>query len=114
VLRALERVLAHAFQIEKAVDGLEVLERLAARDDVDVLVTDWVMPYGGLELVRRVRSEYSDVAVVVISGLNRIHQEAFLKQIGCVVLYKPFLVEDLSAAVEQALELRRRRGILEP
>lgn len=53
-----------------AQDGEEVL-RIAAEDRPDILITDINMPFvNGVDLVKKVKREYPDIVVFVISGYD--------------------------------------------
>jgi two-component system chemotaxis response regulator CheY len=93
------------FDVTEAVNGLDAQHFLAA-SAFDVLVTDVQMPeQDGLELIRWVRREELDVAVVVMSGGGDLGDRQTLGP--HVVLRKPFTPDALAAAVRRALEDRR-------
>lgn len=76
--------------------------------DVDVVVTDVMMPgCDGLEVVRNVRAANPATRIVAMSGGGRTVSIDFLPgalALGAdVVLYKPFLPDELVAAVARLL-----------
>lgn len=106
MVRSLERVLSRQYVVRTAVDGREALALLDTERGVGLLIADWVMPYGGVDLVTRVCREHPDVAIIVTTGLSKLEAEPFLRGIGCAVLYKPFGIDDLVAAIELAASYR--------
>lgn len=60
------------YNVETANDGVEALERLERRNDVNIVVTDVHMPrMGGVELLRALRAsgrEHSAIPVIVLTG----------------------------------------------
>jgi len=80
-------------------EALRALPALAA----DVLVVDWNLPgLDGVEVARRARALAPALGVVVISG-NHWAAAAAAERAGVRhVLGKPFLLEDLVAAVAAA------------
>ena len=82
--------------------GDEALERLARADDIDLLMTDVVMPgMSGPELVREVRTKRPDLGVLFVTGYVGEAGEADNFQ-GCAVLRKPFTLRALSDAIATA------------
>ncbi len=70
VREGLQRVLAHAeegWQVTACADAFQALDVLR-RQPVDLAIVDLNMPVmGGLDLIKRMRSEHPDVAVLVLS-----------------------------------------------
>ncbi|MEY2928146.1 MAG: hypothetical protein RL367_2623 [Pseudomonadota bacterium] len=95
--RALTR---NGYTVVTAANGEEALEILAGRDDIDLLVSDVVMPVmDGPTMVRRVRAERPDLPVLFMSGYaeEQLRKTIDLDQMG--FLPKPFSVQQLSDAV---------------
>jgi PAS domain S-box-containing protein len=60
------------YHVTQARNGREALERLVSHRDVDVVLTDVVMPeLGGRELVERIVTEYPHLRVIWMSGYPR-------------------------------------------
>jgi two-component system chemotaxis sensor kinase CheA len=73
-VRELQRSILEAagYRVATAVDGVAALQQLGGDADIDLVVTDLEMPeMGGLELLRRVRSEpaLASLPVVVVTSL---------------------------------------------
>jgi signal transduction histidine kinase/CheY-like chemotaxis protein len=73
-----------------------------ATPDLDVMITDMVMPgeMGGLELAQRMREERPDVAVILSTGYSASAAEAAAE--GLRLLAKPYTIEALAAELESA------------
>ncbi|HEY3358585.1 MAG TPA: sigma-54 dependent transcriptional regulator [Polyangia bacterium] len=113
-VEVLERNLAAAgFEVLTAGGVVEAVSVLDARA-VDVVVTDLKMPrVGGLELVRHVRENCADSAVVVITGYPSVEGAVEAIKAGADnFLPKPFTDEELLRSVRAALDgLRARRAL---
>ncbi len=83
-----------------SVTGFEREERLfeaLESENCGLLITDMKMPgVDGMELVGKLRREYSDIPVVVISGSVSYEVEVLKDKLGvCEVLLKPFDIKRL-------------------
>ena len=89
---------------EKAFARLEV-------DVYDVVLTDISMPgISGLELLGRVRQDYPDTPVIIISGISdQEHAKGLIKLGAFEYLLKPFRLEIVEKSVKRAIEYRRRK-----
>jgi DNA-binding NtrC family response regulator len=76
----------------------------------DLLITDVNMPDGrGIDLAEQVHAKAGDVPVLYVTGHSRAHAEnAGTVPVGCAMLEKPFLPDQLAEAVAQALSARTR------
>lgn len=86
-------------------DALQILEQLP----VTLVLTDLRMPQmDGIELLRRVRAQWPDVAVVMITAVADVEVAVSCLSIGAMdYLTKPFHLEEVRARVRQSLEKRR-------
>ncbi len=102
------RILDQAgYQVLTASDGQEALALLDT-GDVDVLVTDLAMPrLDGLELISELRQSNRLLPVVATSGED---YTTYLKIAIClgasVMLLKPYTPQQLTEAVQEALDGR--------
>ena len=96
------------FRCVEAGTGADALEILA-RVPVTLVLTDLRMPQmDGIELLRRVRAEWPDVAVVMITAVADVEVAVSCLAIGAMdYLTKPFHLEEVRARVRQSLEKRR-------
>jgi DNA-binding NtrC family response regulator len=103
----IDRILSRrGYAVTTAGGVAEALEALAALPTPpDLLVTDINMPDGrGLDLAGQVREKVGDVPVLYVSGHSRAHAESTgTIPVGCAMLEKPFLPDQLADAVAKAL-----------
>lgn len=90
-------------EIAVAADGRKGLD-LHAREPFDLIVTDIVMPeMEGIEMIRRLKRDSPDVAVIAISGGARLEPSYHLNVARALgadeTLAKPIKPRDLVAAV---------------
>jgi DNA-binding NtrC family response regulator len=91
-----------AHSVPEAISALE-------SQPMDLVVTDWKMPrVSGLDLVRHVRENLKDTAVMMITGYASIEGAVEAVRTGAEdYLGKPFTDDELLAAVRRALSRRR-------
>jgi two-component system, chemotaxis family, chemotaxis protein CheY len=97
----------HGYAVVCAEDGREGL-RLLEANAPDLVITDIMMPYtDGLEVVLSMREKHPDTPVIAISGGMTSVPMDFLPMVkkfgACKVLYKPVVLADLLASVEDVL-----------
>ena len=94
------------YRVLQAADGEEAW-RLIREHHPAVAILDWQMPvYSGLELTAVIKGDpqVRDMTVIMLTGRSaRADREAGVRAQADVYLTKPFLPEELLAAVEQAL-----------
>ncbi|MBI1293100.1 response regulator [bacterium] len=81
-------------------------------EPVDVLVTDLQMPgMDGMGLLKRVREEYPDLPVVVLTGHGSIQSAVEAMKAGAIdYLIKPANPEEILIVLQRALEIRNLRA----
>ena len=98
------------YRVLLADDGERGLQR-ALTDDPDIILLDLNLPYlSGLDLLRLLRQQHHNVPVIVISayGSEQTILEAF--RLGAKdFLQKPFRIDEVQAATENALTEERLR-----
>ena len=96
------------FQCVEAANGVEALEHLA-RLPITLVLTDMEMPtMGGIELLKRLRDRYPDVAVIMITGNADVETAVGALSLGAMdYITKPFQLKEVRARVHQALDKRR-------
>ncbi len=94
------------YQVLTATDGWEALEVYGAAKEVDLVVTDMVMPeMGGRELVRELKKADPDLKVLAITGYPLTEGLQELREAGIMdVVQKPFEVNTLAEAVRRVLD----------
>jgi len=83
--------------------ALEILEQLP----IDIVITDLKVPdLGGLELLRRVRENYPQTAVMVLTQYGTIESAVEATRMGAAdYVTKPFHVPDLRTKLERVVQL---------
>ena len=90
----------------EAFSGKEALEILGREDSIDLVVTDQAMPkMTGIELAKIIRNEWPDIPVLLATGYADMSRR---DDIGLPKLTKPFLQNDLAAAILQMNPPRRK------
>jgi DNA-binding NtrC family response regulator len=103
---------AEGYRVFSAAGVAEAI-RLLEEQSVDLVITDLKMPrVSGLDLVRHVRENLRETEVMMITGYASIEGAVTAVKLGAEeYLAKPFLREELLAAVQRALQaLRARRA----
>ncbi|RKH71914.1 response regulator [Corallococcus aberystwythensis] len=105
ILEALSEILeAEGFEIRRARNGKEALERLEP-DPPDLILLDLMMPVmDGWEFAQRMRQkpDFAAIPIIVLSADRNVGSKA--KDIGAMGhLAKPFELNDLLSMVRQSL-----------
>ncbi len=111
-LRPLQRTLEVAgYDVMVAPSGEEALDALKG-DDVDLVLTDKRLPgMDGVDLVRRVRAEHPDLAVVVMTAYGTIESAVEAVRLGAAdYLVKPLESAELLIVVRHAIEFQELRA----
>lgn len=87
-------------------DTKECLVALKANPQIDLLITDIMMPgTNGLDFLKQLRSSFPNLKVVIMSGMVDTAIKNQAKELGAkVFLQKPFDMETLKKTVLLALE----------
>jgi CheY-like chemotaxis protein len=104
VTRQLGELGYRVLEAENAAAGLRLMER----ENIDLLLTDVVMPGGtnGRELARRARQRWPRIKVVFTSGFSdtRLNGDAGPLAACTPLLSKPYRKEELASAAREALD----------
>lgn len=89
------------YSVVEAEDGVAALERLSAQP-CEVIITDMNMPrMGGIDLVRTLRQNNSDVYVIMVTAFGTPDTEKHAFRTGVnEYLTKPFDFEELERRVQ--------------
>ena len=110
-LRPLQRTLEVAgYEVVTRGSGEDAIDFLKT-DDVDLVLTDRRLPgMDGVELVRRVRVDHPDLAVVVMTAYGTIESAVETMRIGAAdYLVKPFEAAELTIVIRRAIEFQELR-----
>lgn len=96
------------FQVIEAENGANVEDILEGKPQIDLLLTDMVLPGGmsGSEIARHVCQQLPDVKVLYMSGYaahSRLHGEIIEE--SARLIQKPFRRRDLESAIAEVLSL---------
>jgi DNA-binding NtrC family response regulator len=109
IRKALERFLgAMKYTVFTAKDGEEALSILQ-KETIDLAIVDLVMPkMDGVELIRRIKREQSEIVPIVLTGFGTITSAVEAIKAGAYhYLTKPFELDDIAALINTALEHRQ-------
>jgi CheY-like chemotaxis protein len=95
------------YECSRAADGASGLEAARQLADLDVVLTDMVMPgeMSGLDLAHRLKAERGGLPVILTTGYSASAAQAAAE--GLPMLIKPYTLDALGAALEAALGASR-------
>lgn len=98
------------YEVSTVQDGEAALARLE-QQDYALVITDIKLPgMSGLELLARIRVDWPEVAVVIMTAFSSISSAVEAMKLGAEdYIGKPFQLDELSITVEKALERRSLR-----
>ena len=94
------------YTVLKAVNGKDATKILDEESDIDLIITDIIMPEKeGIQFIREVKRTYPDIKILAISGGGAIDAKQYLelaKNLGAdSILEKPFDDQDLIEAINK-------------
>jgi PAS domain S-box-containing protein len=95
------------FRSYEAIDGASALEAIAQHSEIDLMVTDIVMPGGmnGVDLVQRARVLRPDLKIVYSSGFPaEALAERSMQLVDGPMLHKPYQRADFAAIIHRVME----------
>ena len=105
----LQQMLVHnGHEVLVASDGMEATRLYQKQSDIDLIVTDVLMPEkDGLEVIMEIRSKLPEVRIIAISGGGRISHTDYLiaaRRLGAhATLSKPFARQELLDTINSLL-----------
>ncbi len=99
-----EALQGRGYNVQVANHADDALAIVAMRDDIDVVLSDVVMPGGksGVDLVEALRSRRPGLPVVLASG----YAEVLRRDLGVPVVAKPYDIDEVAQLLFQ--QMRRR------
>ena len=96
-----------------AVDGVDALEKLG-ENEFDIIITDISMPrMNGIELTKRIKTDFEDIDVVVVTGYQEEYKYTDVIEIGASdFISKPFNINELEAKINRIIRERELRAEL--
>lgn len=90
-----------------AAEGLGIL----AEEPVDVILTDLKMPnVDGIEVLRKIKQEWPDIEVIMITGYQTIETAVEAIKMGAFdYIEKPFIPSAIVESIEKAMAHKRRK-----
>src|SRR6187397_3444328 len=106
-----ERLAERGFEVAEADTGekaLEYLEQFA----FDILITDLRLPgIDGTQVIQAARERYPGIVAIVITGYGTVKDAVeAIKRGASDFVSKPFQIDELTHALESALEQRRLKS----
>ena len=92
--------------------GLEALSHLRTQH-VDVVLLDMIMPeISGLELLQRIKEQYPELPVIIITGYGSVEMAVECMQAGAAdFVHKPIDVTVLNIRIQKAIEHEQTRRL---
>ncbi|HSF04587.1 MAG TPA: sigma-54 dependent transcriptional regulator [Methylomirabilota bacterium] len=110
-LRPLQRTLeVEGYEVMVVTSGEDAIDVLK-NDDVDLVLTDKRLPgMDGVDLVRRLKADHPDQAVVVMTAYGTIESAVEAVRLGAAdYLVKPFETDEVLMVVRHAIEFQELR-----
>jgi len=95
----------HDYEIDVVENGVEAITHINKKS-YDLVITDYMMPkMDGLELTRRIRSEYPSIPILIVTGDGPVDE--LLKSGATACIAKPFNIFELQNMVKIILNKER-------
>jgi two-component system, NtrC family, response regulator HydG len=100
--RNLEHMGYSVFSCDNAKEAIDILKE----NHVDLVITDYHMPFiGGIDVIRHVRENYKNTEVMMITGYASVEGAVEAIKAGAEeYLSKPFTDEELQGAIDRSME----------
>lgn len=105
VCKTTARLLSTAYSTSTASSGKEALDILNRKQQFDLILMDMMMPgIDGLELLKKLRTQNKEIAVIMMSGFFTIDSAIVASNYGAkAYITKPFDLEELNKTIKNAL-----------
>lgn len=111
ILTLFSKVLAKkGYAVSTASNGLEALKKLRV-DQYSIVITDLKMPVmDGMELLKRVKKDYPDIEVLVLTGFGTIESAVEAMKKGAFGYFtKPYNIDEVLIELKKIGDLRKMR-----
>ena len=109
--KVLEHILdKHGYKTLTAHDEEQALELLESHTEIELIITDIMMPNtNGIELVRKIkdRSEWSEIPILVCTSVNPVGLHNSIPMQGWKYLFKPIRADSVMEKVKEAFAQQR-------
>lgn len=108
VRQSFNMVLKDKYEVILAETGAEALDTLTKRS-VDLVVLDILLPdMNGIEILEKIKRTNPETDVIMVTAVNDVQTAVIAIKLGAYeYIIKPFVVDELLALVQRALEKRR-------
>lgn len=103
-------VLREGYSVDQATDGRDALDKMAL-SSFDIVLTDIKMPImDGMELLKKVKAQYPETSVIVITAYADSHTPADTPEAGPdMYISKPFKSFEIAEALHAVIAKRKKR-----
>lgn len=101
------------YSIHTSINGIKALEFLK-KNHYSIVITDLQMPgLDGYALLEKIKKQYPDIPVIVITAFDKPKTEAVVKKTGAYAYFtKPLVMEDLISCIEALIKRETEGGRL--
>jgi YesN/AraC family two-component response regulator len=106
ICEGFERLLSAEYKIYKTYNGEEALEKIRRNRDISIVICDIMMPVmDGIEMIEKVRSENTDIIIIVISGSFLDENVNYaIEKYADIHFIKPIDISQLELTLKNVLE----------
>lgn len=99
------------YQVSLAEDGIKGL-LLIEQEPVDLVILDvWLPNMGGIDVLKKIKSDFPEIAVIIISGHANINLAVKAVKLGAFdFLEKPLSLEKTITVVQNALNFKKLKS----
>jgi CheY-like chemotaxis protein len=100
------QLLSEDYKTYKAFNGREALDIIKQHDNIDVVISDIMMPVmDGIKLTEMLRSDYKDLVIVAMTGVYSAEKVCEVLEKGAdTCLMKPVKVSELEILLKKLLK----------